>query len=109
VTVRTETAEGSQVRLTGRAAFLIAALSVLILLSLGPARAFLAQRAQIADLERQTQVLEDANARLQGQISRLHDPTELERLARECLGMVKPGETAFVTGPNTSDGEPSDC
>ncbi|MFB3737783.1 MAG: septum formation initiator family protein [Candidatus Velamenicoccus archaeovorus] len=103
MTVRTEAAGASQIRLTGRAAFLIGALSLLILLSLGPARAYLAQRAQIAQLERQTQVLEDANARLERQISRLHDPTELERLARECLGMVEPGETAFVTTPSASD------
>ncbi|HEX9122436.1 MAG TPA: septum formation initiator family protein [Actinomycetota bacterium] len=109
MTVRTEAASGSQIRLTGRAAFLIAALSLLVLLSLGPARASLSQRAQIADLERQTQLLEDANARLQTQISRLRDPAELERLARECLGMVKPGETAFVTTPNSPDGEPADC
>lgn len=109
MTVRSETAGGSQVRLTGRAAFLLAAVSILVLLIIGPARAYLSQRAQISQLERQGQLLEDANAKLRTQISRLHDPAELERLARECLGMVRPGEIAFVTTPGSGDAEPSDC
>jgi cell division protein FtsB len=29
----------------------------------------------------------------------LRDPGFLERLARQCLGMVKPGEVAFVVVP----------
>ena len=40
--------------------------------------------------------LEAENADLRVEISRLHDPAELEELARACLGMVGPGEVAFV-------------
>ena len=46
-------------------------------------------------------------ANLRAEISRLHDPAELERLARECLGMVGPGEVAFVMPGRTAN--PSDC
>jgi cell division protein FtsB len=86
VTVRAEAATGTRVRLTGRAAFLIAAVTLLALLAVGPARAYLSQRGQIRDLQRQVQVLEGSNATLQRQVTRLHDPVELERLARQCLG-----------------------
>ena len=35
---------------------------------------------------------------------------ELERIARECLGMVKPGEIAFVVVPKGGHtATPSDC
>ena len=91
-------------RLTGRAAFLLVALTLLAVMAMVPARQYLDQRAQIGDLERRTAELEELNADLRGEITRLHDPAELERLARECLGMVAPGEVAFVTpgrGPAT--------
>ena len=43
------------------------------------------------------------SARLEGRgpgcIRQLHDPTYLERMARECLGMVKPDEIPFVVVP----------
>jgi len=68
----------------------------LALLALVPAREFLDQRAKIAELERQAARLEQQNAQLSAEIERLHDPVELERLARECLGMVAPGETALI-------------
>lgn len=83
-------------RLTGRAAGLLVALALLLMLALVPARAFLAQRTTMGDLERRTTELERENAKLSGEIARLNDPAELERLARECLGMVGPGEIALV-------------
>jgi cell division protein FtsL len=84
-------------RLTGRAAFLLVALTLLAVMAMVPARQYLDQRARIGDLERRTTELEDQNAKLRAEVTRLHDPAELERLARECLGMVAPGEVAFVT------------
>ncbi|MEX2204489.1 MAG: septum formation initiator family protein [Actinomycetota bacterium] len=83
-------------RLTGRAAALLIVVSLLAMLALVPARAFLDQRGQIAELERRTIELEAQNDDLRLEISRLHDPAEIERLARACLGMVGPGETALV-------------
>jgi cell division protein FtsL len=83
-------------RLTGRAAFLLVAVTFLAILALVPARQFLDQRGRIGELERRADRLEEQNATLRSEITRLRDPAELERLARECLGMVAPGETALV-------------
>ena len=84
-------------RLTGRAAVLLVALTILIFMAAVPARQYLGERGRIADLERQATELEEQNADLRAQISSLNDPVELERLARACLGMVAPGEVVFVT------------
>ena len=84
-------------RLTGRAALLLVAMALLVMLALVPIGRLFEQRAAIADLERRAAVLEARNADLRAEIVKLHDPAELEKLARECLGMVAPGEVAFVT------------
>ena len=94
---RTHTLERDRPRLTGRAAGLIVVVAILCLLALVPGRQILEQRGRIADLERQATRLEQLNAELRTEITKLHSPAELERLARECLGMVKPGEIALVT------------
>ncbi|HEX5950760.1 MAG TPA: septum formation initiator family protein [Actinomycetota bacterium] len=92
-------------RLTARAAALLLLVAILALLTLVPARQFLAQRGRIAELEGTATRLEQQNDALQREIARLKDPAELERLARECLGMVRPGEIALVTPdvPSSSD------
>lgn len=86
-------------RLTGRAAVLVAVVLVLAMSLIVPLRQYAAQRARVAELEEKVASLNTANARLERQIERLKDPKYLERLARECIGMVKPGEIAFVTVP----------
>ncbi len=96
-------------RLTGRAAVLLVIVTVLAVFAVVPARELLAERGRIAELERQAQVLQAENRRLVERIARLHDPVELERLARECLGMVRPGEIAFVTTPRSGDEGPASC
>ena len=45
----------------------------------------------------------------QRQIQRLHAPNYLERLARECLGMVRPGEVSFVVVPKDGGPKPAAC
>ena len=60
-------------------------------------------------LERQTQLLEQQNAQLQRQVTLLHDPAYLERIARECLGMVKKGEIGFIIVPKTGAPQPATC
>jgi cell division protein FtsB len=74
-----------------------------------PAKQYLAQRDRIADLEVQIRALTAERGRLQHRVDRLRDPAELERLARECLGMVKPGEIAFVGVSEGGAPLPSDC
>ena len=60
-------------------------------------------RARLVQLSTRVAQLEAENADLRVEISRLHDPAELERLARSCLGMVGPGEVAFVVPGRTAD------
>jgi cell division protein FtsL len=57
-----------------------------------------AARAQLADLE-------EENASLQADVAALETPAEIEKLAREKLGYVRPGETAYVVldPPGTPD------
>jgi len=86
-------------RLTGRAAGLVAVVLVLAMSLVVPLRQYAAQRARVAELEEKVASLNSANADLEARIDQLKDPAYLERLARECLGMVKPGEIAFVTVP----------
>ncbi len=103
MTQAARTLERDGPKLTGRAAVLLVTVALLVMLALVPARAFLDQRAQIADLERRTAELQQQNADLRGRIDRLNDPAELERIARECLGMVAPGEVALVVPGSRAD------
>jgi cell division protein FtsB len=107
-------------RPTPRAILLVLSIVVLLFAATVPLRTYLAQRDQLARLQHQANVLEQQNALLDKQIQQLHDPKYLERLARACLGMVKPGEIHFaVTGkgvtdggssaPGTGPGTPADC
>jgi cell division protein FtsB len=99
--------ERDRPKLTGRAAGLLVVTTLLVMLALVPARQFWEQRGRIAELEQRTVELERLNAELRRRIAALSDPTELERIARECLGMVGPGEIALVV-PG-SQPERADC
>ena len=90
---------GGRVRLTPRAAILAAIVLVLATATVVPLRQYFAQQAQMEALERRVDALQEERDRLQREIERLRDPEYLERLARVCLGMVRPGEIAFVTVP----------
>jgi cell division protein FtsB len=78
----------------GRVALLLV-LGLILLLYVGPARSFVSTwqeaRTKRADVRR----LEAENRRLQARKRRLEDPRALEAEARR-LGMVRPGERAFV-------------
>jgi cell division protein FtsB len=86
----------SGLRLTPRATILGFIVFIAAIFAVAPARAYLDQRAQREQLATEVQQLQQQNADLQHQLDQLHDPVELERLARECLGMVDPGEIAIV-------------
>jgi cell division protein FtsB len=72
---------------------------LLLALAVAPLRALIDQREHLSQLEQQAETLESRNALLEERIDRFNDPVYLEQLARECLGMVRPGETAFVMVP----------
>jgi cell division protein FtsL len=86
---------------------LLVAVAILAAMAILPIGRYLDQRTAIAEIERRAAELEAQNADLRAEIAQLHDPTELEELARSCLGMVGPGEVAFVIPGRTAD--PSEC
>ncbi len=61
-----------------------------------PLRQIVAQRSEIAATQSALDVIMAENAGLDAQVTALETPLEVERLAREELGYVRPGEQAFV-------------
>ena len=102
-------AEGPSTRLNARAVALLLIALAVMLLAIAPLRGYMDERGQLTDLQNQASVLERQNRTLQTRIDQLSDATFLERIARECLGMVKPGETAFVVVPAHGKPDPPDC
>ena len=100
---------GPRPKLTARAALLAVLMVSTGIASIVPVREYLDQRGRMADLERQAAALQETNQGLRAQMERLRDPAYLERLARECLGMVMPGEIAFITVDEEGTGTPSVC
>jgi cell division protein FtsB len=95
-------------RLTGRAVVLAAIVIALLVASVGVVRQYFDQRADIDRLEARLEALLERREALERRIEQLRDPQYLERLARECLGMVAPGEIAFVV-PEDRGAPPSTC
>jgi cell division protein FtsB len=94
---------------TPRAVLLALVVTGLLFYLAVPLRTYLDQRDRLQELERQSQVLERENDQLRRQIELLHDPAYLERIARECLGMVKEGEIGFIVVPKGGESQPPDC
>jgi cell division protein FtsB len=86
-------------RLTVRATILLTIIIGVLVLSVAPARMFFEQQAELARFEQEAAALERKNEALAIRAEQLRDPAFLERLARQCLGMVKRGEVAFVVVP----------
>lgn len=96
-------------RLSRRAAGLAAISFVLLMALVVPLRQFLIQRSEIANLEQQIERLEEERTVLERRVTRLQDPGYLERIARQCLGMVRPGEIGFVAVPEDGQSLPASC
>ena len=79
-----------------RLLFLLGAVGFAVLTLVSPFRQLLAQESRIAEAHRQTAALEARNDRLDARLRELGRDTTIERLAREELGLVKPGEEAYV-------------
>ena len=97
-------------RLTARATILLTIMIGVLVLSVAPARMYFEQQAELARFEHEEAVLERKNEALSARADQLRDRTFLERLARQCLGMVKPGEVAFVVVPKEgAPAPPPEC
>jgi cell division protein FtsB len=64
-----------------------------------PTRTFLEQRDEMHRAGQQLSVLDRENAKLEAEAKRLQNDAEIERIARERYGLVKPGERPFVIIP----------
>lgn len=105
-----EEAPRARIRVTGRAAILLALVAILIVASVYPVRLYFRQEARLAAAAQVTAELQARHDALTSQVVRLEDPDYLEQLARACLGMVRRGETAFVVIPkNGRPPEPTPC
>jgi cell division protein FtsL len=71
-----------------------------------PTRTFLDQRADTHKARSQLEMLQAENARLGREAKRLSTDSEIEQLAREKYGLVKPGERPFVILPAPSSTVP---
>ena len=65
-----------------------------------PARTYLTQRQDLAAASARVKVLSGENKALTEHAAKLHDNAEIERLAREQYGLVKPGEEAYAILPS---------
>ncbi|MEU9730497.1 septum formation initiator family protein [Streptomyces sp. NPDC048002] len=83
-------------RLTGRAALLALVVCSLVVALAYPIRQYVAQRAEIADLERQKRQARERVEELRDLKARWQDDAYAEQRIRDRLHYVMPGETGFV-------------
>ena len=83
--------------------FLVAGLVLLVLQDVLGTHGVLAMRhsvKQSADIQKQIQQLNDENQKLQKHVQSLKtDPSAIERIAREDMGLARPGEYIFKIQP----------
>jgi cell division protein FtsB len=78
------------------AALLFLLLGAAFLTQLVPYRQIIDSSRQVEDAREQLAALREENEMLQADAEALHTDGEIEKLAREKLGYVRPGETAYV-------------
>lgn len=89
-----------------RAALFLVVLVGLLFVFVYPTRTFLDQRDETNKARAQLEVLQSENARLARESKRLSTDSEIERLARQKYGLVKPGQIPFVILPAPSETTP---
>jgi len=67
-----------------------------------PTQTYLSQRDQIDRAEERLDVIRRETAELRRDTERLEGDAEVERIAREQYGLVRPGETSYVIVPETT-------
>ena len=71
-------------------------IGIMVLLLLGQAHRLVAVYQEKQHIEQQLQVLKQRNEELEQEKAKLQDPKTIEGVAREELGLVKPGEVPYV-------------
>ena len=92
-----------------RGAVVATLLGVMLLSALYPLRQYATQDAHVNALVRQAKALDAKIASLKEQQHLLQSDDEIERIAREELGMVRPGEVAFAIVPRHGAPKPASC
>ena len=97
-------------RLATRLAIVVSVMLVVglavVLTNVVPVRQIVAQNQQVETAEEQLAALRSENRRLESEAEALQTPTEVERIARETLGYVDPGEVAYrVVDPDDDKAE----
>ena len=93
-------------RASWMAVLLVVALAI-TLAGIFPFRQMIAQHRQVATAEAQLAALTAENARLEADRDALSTPAEIERVAREDLGLVRPGETGYLVEAPPTPGPPT--
>lgn len=90
-------------------ALLILLIGAAFLTQVVPYRQIIDSNRQVDETRAQLAALEQENAALQADVDALQTDAEIEKLAREKLGYVRPGETAYVVldPPGSDDTEPA--
>jgi cell division protein FtsB len=94
----------------GNRTYVAALLALVVLLGvmfLGPLESLSVASGRVEDLEQEQARLEEEVAALEQRRAALQEPEEIELLAREELGMVRPGETPYVVVPAEPAPSPS--
>lgn len=78
------------------ATLLFLLLGAAFLTQLVPYRQILDSQRQVNSAQAELKTLQEENARLADDVAALQTDEEIEKLAREKLGYVRPGEKAFV-------------
>lgn len=87
------------------AVLLVASLAI-TLAGVFPFRQIIAQQRQVDTAQEQLDSLEAQNAALEAEAAALRTPAEIERIAREELGLVRPGERGFAVQTPTERATP---
>jgi cell division protein FtsB len=82
---------------------LAVALVLGIVMLSGPFERYADSRTRVEALRATAETLDEENARLDRRADLLEDPAELERLAREEQGMIRPGEVPYTLVPPEVD------
>ncbi|MGI9578780.1 MAG: FtsB family cell division protein [Microthrixaceae bacterium] len=75
-----------------------------VLILAPPVRGWWSQRQDIDDARAELAAMEADNAALEQRLGRVSDPAELERIARDQLGLVREGEESYVILPPPTAG-----
>jgi cell division protein FtsB len=80
-----------------------AVLAAVLAIGIIPARAYLDQKQTIVESQDRLDTIAATNDELEAQVSRLGSDAEIEKVAREQYGLVKPGEEVYHILPTPQD------